>query len=76
MMKPEAFKNRGNTNNTGYGFEQVLDPVNNQYLHQPDGNGIRGDVNNGSYDPAMDHNNIYQYAVPGNMGALKQANKW
>jgi hypothetical protein len=51
MMKPEAFKLRANTNNTTFGFEQVLLPDNDNFVHQRDGKGIRGNINNGEYDP-------------------------
>jgi len=76
MMRPQAYKLRGNTNNCGYGFEQVLEQDNEKFLYQPDGVGIKGAVNEGQYDPNKDGPNVYQYAVPGNLGALKQPNKW
>lgn len=62
MMKPEAFKLRSNTGNTNYGFEQMLTDENQRFVKQ--------DVNN------WDDPNQYQFAVPGNLGALKQANKF
>jgi len=49
MMRPEAFKLRANTNNTNFGFEQVLE--NDRLVHQPNGLGINRDVNDGQYDP-------------------------
>ena len=60
-MKPQAFKLRGNTGNTGYGFEQVLDGANDHHLNQPNQKLVQ-DQN--QYDQ-------YQFAVPGNMGSLK-----
>ena len=51
MNRPEAFKLRGNTGNTGYGFEQLLDEQNNQILVQPNGAGIKGALNGGQYNP-------------------------
>jgi|DEB0MinimDraft_12_1074336.scaffolds.fasta_scaffold13626_1 hypothetical protein len=71
MMKPEAFMLRANTQNTNIGFEQVLDAENDKLVYQNNGAGIKGNLNNGEYNPAMDDVNVYQYAVPGNLGALK-----
>ena len=72
MNRPEAFKLRGNTGNTGYGFEQLLDDNNNQVLYQPNGAGIPGKINNGEYNPEYDGPNTYQFAAPGNLGSLVQ----
>ena len=70
-MQPGAFKHRNNTNNTIFGFEQVLDDDDNhRFVNQPDGAGVNRPINEGQYDPQKDNVNIYQYATPGNLGNL------
>jgi hypothetical protein len=59
MNRPEAVKLRGNTGNTGYGFEQLIDDKNFTVLNQPNGLGVRTNINNGQYDPVYDGPNTY-----------------
>lgn len=73
MNQPGAFKHRNNTQNTGYGFEQVLDDNNHKFLHQKNGEGVYNrPVNHGQYDPSKDGVNTYQYVAPGNLGKQAQ----
>jgi len=68
MMRPEAFKHRGNTGNTGYGFEQVQEAPADPY----DAAGAQL----GQYRSQQDHldddeePNAYQFIAPGNKGSL------
>ena len=68
MMRPEAFKHRGNTGNTGYGFEQVQEAPADPY--DAAGAQLR------QYRSQQDHldddeePNAYQFIAPGNKGSL------
>jgi hypothetical protein len=75
MNAPGAFKHRNNTQNTGYGFEQVLDDNNHKFLQQKNGDGVPRPINDGKYDPTQDGVNTYQYVAPGNMGKKQEAYK-
>ena len=70
MMNPIAYNFRANTGNTVFGFNQVIDDQNHGLLHQPNGVGVPTAINNGAYDPSQNGPNTYQYAAPGNLGAL------
>lgn len=75
MNNPAAFKHRNNTQNTGYGFEQVLDEQNHRFLYQKNGQAVNRPINNGLYEPEQDHVNAYQYVAPGNLGRQQEQYK-
>ena len=72
MQRPEGIRHRQNTGNTGYGFVQLIDDDNDFILQQPNGMGVRKNINGGVYDPTLDGPNEYQFVAPGNVGALRQ----
>ena len=72
MQKVDGLRVRQNTFNTHYGYDQMLEEDNDFVLDQPNGMGVTRNVNGGIYDPSLDGPNEYQFAVAGNVGALKQ----
>lgn len=73
MMRPEAFRYRGNTGNAGYGFDQVQDQDSSD-----DDNAPQQPLQNGvqqlkKYNRHLEDQNpnAYHFLAPGNKGSLK-----
>ena len=68
MMRPEAFKHRGNTGNTGYGFEQVHEAPADPY--DAAGAQLRQYRSQQEHLDDDEEPNAYQFIAPGNKGSL------
>ena len=60
MMEPDAFRFRGNTNNTSYGFDQVVDKQEDEFSYV-----------NHQYGNIINQPNNYKFKAAGNRGSLK-----